>query len=145
MNREVLTEFIKLYGKSSLGGKLAVYDGRTTLYTAGPLLFESQKFVVKMVLTENENKGRSDCTYAHFSVTLQTCLSMQLFTHFKFIGWKPSSRSQSELLVEQTSTILSSSCVDDRGMFLMKSYSFSMLCSRSATLGSITGTLKFLC
>ncbi|RCV32266.1 hypothetical protein SETIT_6G245000v2 [Setaria italica] len=68
VNREVLTEFIKLYGKSSLSGKLAVYDGRTTLYTAGPLLFESQKFVVKMVLTENENKGRVD---TEFEITIQ--------------------------------------------------------------------------
>lgn len=147
MNREVLADLVKFYGKSSLGGKLVVYDGRTTLYTAGPLPFEAQKFVVKMVLTADENKGRSDCTctYAHFSLTLQDCLSMQLFTHFKFTGWRPSLRSQFKLLEEQTSTILSSSCVDDRGMFLRKPHSFSMLCSRSANLGSITGTLMFLC
>ncbi|RLN42616.1 hypothetical protein C2845_PM01G23350 [Panicum miliaceum] len=35
-NREVLNELIKLHGKTLLGGKLPAYDGRKSLYTAGP-------------------------------------------------------------------------------------------------------------
>ncbi|RLN07398.1 hypothetical protein C2845_PM11G24510 [Panicum miliaceum] len=124
VNREVLAELIKLYGKTSLGGKLAVYDGSTALYTAGPLPFESQKFVVQMAFTENKEKG-------------------SYLLPFQFIVWTLSSRSQYESLVEQTSATFSSSCVDDRWTFLIKPYSFLMLCSGTVHPGDITGCLQF--
>ena len=61
MNREVLSELIKLHGKTSLGGKLPAYDGRKSLYTAGPLPFESEEFSVTLVDPEKKDKEMSDC------------------------------------------------------------------------------------
>ncbi|KAK3149042.1 hypothetical protein QOZ80_3AG0212190 [Eleusine coracana subsp. coracana] len=62
-NREVLNELIKLYGKTSLGGKLPAYDGRKSLYTAGSLPFESEEFVVTLVDPEKKEKERSEREY----------------------------------------------------------------------------------
>ena len=58
-NREVLSELIKVHGKTSLGGKLPAYDGRKSLYTAGSLPFESEEFSVTLVDPEKKDKERS--------------------------------------------------------------------------------------
>ncbi|CAN6308884.1 unnamed protein product [Urochloa humidicola] len=62
-NREVLNELIKLHGKTALGGKLPAYDGRKSLYTAGPLPFESEEFVVTLIDPEKKDKERAEREY----------------------------------------------------------------------------------
>ncbi|XP_062191356.1 protein argonaute MEL1-like [Phragmites australis] len=62
-NRDVLSELIKLYGKTSLDGKLAAYDGRKSLYTASSLPFESEEFLVKLVDSEKKGKERAEREY----------------------------------------------------------------------------------
>ncbi|KAJ4817713.1 Argonaute family protein [Rhynchospora pubera] len=47
-NREVMRALVKVYGHSNLEGRLPVYDGRKSLYTAGPLPFESRRFEVSL-------------------------------------------------------------------------------------------------
>uniref|UniRef100_A0ACD5XDA3 Uncharacterized protein n=1 Tax=Avena sativa TaxID=4498 RepID=A0ACD5XDA3_AVESA len=62
-NREVLSELIKVHGKTSLGGKLPAYDGRKSLYTAGSLPFESEEFTVTLVDPEKKDKERAEREY----------------------------------------------------------------------------------
>lgn len=52
VNRDVMTTLVKTYGESHMGKKIPAYDGRKSLYTAGPLPFESKEFVVDL----NDNK-----------------------------------------------------------------------------------------
>ncbi|KAJ1699864.1 hypothetical protein LUZ63_008376 [Rhynchospora breviuscula] len=47
-NREVMRALVKVYGHSNLEGRLPVYYRRKSLYTAGPLPFESQRFEVSL-------------------------------------------------------------------------------------------------
>ncbi|EMS53733.1 Protein argonaute MEL1 [Triticum urartu] len=63
VNREVLSELIKLHGKTSLGGKLPAYDGRKSLYTAGSLPFESEEFSVTLVDPEKKDKEKAEREY----------------------------------------------------------------------------------
>ncbi|KAJ4841784.1 argonaute 5 [Turnera subulata] len=61
VNRDVISTLVELYRQTHLGGRLPAYDGRKSLYTAGPLPFESKEFVVK--LAERDNlAGSSDST-----------------------------------------------------------------------------------
>jgi eukaryotic translation initiation factor 2C len=55
-NRAIMAELIAAH-RHSFGGKLPAYDGRKSIYTAGPLPFESKDFVVKLSDREKE-KGK---------------------------------------------------------------------------------------
>jgi eukaryotic translation initiation factor 2C len=54
VNRAVIGELVTLYRQSHLGGRLPVYDGRNSLYTAGPLPFTTRTF--KIVLLDEEDR-----------------------------------------------------------------------------------------
>ncbi|KAL6882616.1 hypothetical protein ACP4OV_011306 [Aristida adscensionis] len=48
VNRAVMGELVTLYRQSDLGGRLPAYDGRKSLYTAGPLPFTSRTFEITL-------------------------------------------------------------------------------------------------
>ncbi|XP_065869022.1 protein argonaute 5-like isoform X1 [Euphorbia lathyris] len=48
INRQVISQLITQYRQSHLGNRMPAYDGRKSLYTAGPLPFQSKEFVVKL-------------------------------------------------------------------------------------------------
>ncbi|KAH7653568.1 eukaryotic translation initiation factor 2C protein [Dioscorea alata] len=48
VNRAVMEQLVKLYRESHLGGRLPAYDGRKSLYTAGPLPFTSRTFEITL-------------------------------------------------------------------------------------------------
>ncbi|XP_042432340.1 protein argonaute 1C-like [Zingiber officinale] len=54
VNRAVIHQLVSLYRGSHLGGRLPVYDGRKSLYTAGPLPFTSTEF---QIILSNEDDG----------------------------------------------------------------------------------------
>jgi len=56
VNRAVIKQLVSLYKQTHLGGCLPVYDGRKSLYTAGPLPFGSESFVITL-LDEEEGPG----------------------------------------------------------------------------------------
>lgn len=60
MNRAVIKELVNLYRESHLGKRLPVYDGRKSLYTAGPLPFTSKEFVIPLV---DEDVGQGGARY----------------------------------------------------------------------------------
>ncbi|KAL8140385.1 hypothetical protein V2J09_006406 [Rumex salicifolius] len=47
--RKIMSEFVKTYKKTHLANKIPAYDGKKSLYTAGPLPFSSKEFVVKFL------------------------------------------------------------------------------------------------
>ncbi|GAB2268808.1 argonaute 1B [Dionaea muscipula] len=49
VNRAVMGQLVKLYRESHLGKRLPAYDGRKSLYTAGPLPFISNEFKITLV------------------------------------------------------------------------------------------------
>ncbi|KAL2533071.1 Protein argonaute 1 [Abeliophyllum distichum] len=56
VNRAVMEQLVKLYRESHLGRRLPAYDGRKSLYTAGPLPFVSKEFRI-ILLDEEDGPG----------------------------------------------------------------------------------------
>ncbi|CAI9780436.1 unnamed protein product [Fraxinus pennsylvanica] len=56
VNRAVMEHLVKLYKESHLGRRLPAYDGRKSLYTAGPLPFVSKEFII-MLIDEEDGPG----------------------------------------------------------------------------------------
>ncbi|MQL87929.1 hypothetical protein Taro_020482, partial [Colocasia esculenta] len=56
VNRAVMGQLVRLYKESHLGGRLPAYDGRKSLYTAGPLPFNSKEFAITLV-DEDDGTG----------------------------------------------------------------------------------------
>ncbi|GER56724.1 argonaute 1 [Striga asiatica] len=56
VNRAVMEQLVKLYRESHLGKRLPAYDGRKSLYTAGPLPFVSKEFRITL-LDEDDGAG----------------------------------------------------------------------------------------
>ncbi|GER38448.1 argonaute 1 [Striga asiatica] len=56
VNRAVMEQLVKLYKESHLGKRLPAYDGRKSLYTAGPLPFVSKEFRITL-LDEDDGAG----------------------------------------------------------------------------------------
>jgi len=48
---------VRLYKESDLGMRLPAYDGRKSLYTAGPLPFSWREFKIKVVDDEDRVNG----------------------------------------------------------------------------------------
>ncbi|KAL6859181.1 hypothetical protein ACP4OV_018183 [Aristida adscensionis] len=61
--RIILNGFIKLHGKTSLGGKLLAYTGRTSFYTAGLLPFGSEELVITLFDPKKKDKERAEREY----------------------------------------------------------------------------------
>lgn len=56
VSRAVMEELVKLHKVSYLGGRLPAYDGRKSMYTAGPLPFVSKEFHINL-LDEDDGSG----------------------------------------------------------------------------------------
>ncbi|KAG1361119.1 hypothetical protein COCNU_09G005820 [Cocos nucifera] len=56
VNRAVMEQLVRLYRQSYLGGRLPAYDGRKSLYTAGPLPFTSREFQITLI-DEDDGSG----------------------------------------------------------------------------------------
>ncbi|KGN63969.1 protein argonaute 1 [Cucumis sativus] len=57
-NRAVMEQLVKLYRVSHLGDRLPAYDGRKSLYTAGPLPFTSNEFRITLFDEEDGSGGQ---------------------------------------------------------------------------------------
>ncbi|WOK99389.1 protein argonaute MEL1-like [Canna indica] len=65
VNRKVIAELVKLYKEDILGRRLPAYDGRKSLYTAGPLPFEVKDFVVKLSGDDRRREKEFKVTIKH--------------------------------------------------------------------------------
>ncbi|KAL8170239.1 hypothetical protein V2J09_022043 [Rumex salicifolius] len=57
----VMSELVRLYKLSHLGSRIPAYDGKKSLYTAGPLPFQSSQFIVP--LAEEQGAQRKEKKY----------------------------------------------------------------------------------
>ncbi|KAF5196993.1 argonaute [Thalictrum thalictroides] len=55
VNRAVMSQLVDLFRQSHLGNRLPAYDGRKSLYTAGPLPFSSKEFLITLVDEDDGN------------------------------------------------------------------------------------------
>ncbi|XP_052875109.1 protein argonaute 1-like isoform X3 [Gossypium arboreum] len=64
VNRAVMEQLVKLYRESYLGKHLPAYDGRKSLYTAGPLPFVSKEFRITLI-DDDDGSGmqRRECEF----------------------------------------------------------------------------------
>ncbi|KAG6545178.1 hypothetical protein Mapa_013290 [Marchantia paleacea] len=53
VNRAVMEQLVRLYRETELGRRLPAYDGRKSLYTAGPLPFQSKEFQINLLDEED--------------------------------------------------------------------------------------------
>lgn len=63
MNRAVMAQLVTMYRDSHLGKRLPAYDGRKSLYTAGPLPFVSKEFKITLL---DEDDGSGSTRSLHF-------------------------------------------------------------------------------
>lgn len=73
-----MEQLVKLYRESHLGKRLPAYDGRKSLYTAGPLPFVHKEF--KIVLTD-EDDGSGTARYN---------LDVLLYVNISFLNFQVS-------------------------------------------------------
>ncbi|PSR89903.1 Protein argonaute like [Actinidia chinensis var. chinensis] len=59
--RDIISALVASYRESHLGKRWPAYDGRKSLYTAGPLPFASKEFVVKLV--DEDSLARRERTF----------------------------------------------------------------------------------
>ncbi|KAH9700137.1 protein argonaute 5 [Citrus sinensis] len=48
INRQIISQLINLYRLTHLGERMPAYDGMKSIYTAGPLPFESKEFIITL-------------------------------------------------------------------------------------------------
>ncbi|KAF5469288.1 hypothetical protein F2P56_013372 [Juglans regia] len=58
VNRAVMEQLVRLYRESHLGKRLPAYDGRKSLYTAGPLPFLSKEFKITLIDEDDGSGGQ---------------------------------------------------------------------------------------
>lgn len=65
----MIKELVNLYKASYLGGRLPAYDGRKSLYTAGPLPFTSQEFQITLV-DDDDGSGSERSVIQRFLINM---------------------------------------------------------------------------
>ncbi|VVA93223.1 unnamed protein product [Arabis nemorensis] len=86
VNRDVMTTLVRNYGESHLAQKIPAYDGRKSLYTAGPLPFESKEFVVD--LKDKKVDGSSSRKERQFKVVIKMASRPDLYQLQEFLRRK---------------------------------------------------------
>ncbi|KAI4374454.1 hypothetical protein MLD38_012447 [Melastoma candidum] len=69
VNRQVMKKLVDLYKESLLGNRLPAYDGRKSLYTAGPLPFQSKEF--RITLIDDEEGAGAQRREREFKVVIK--------------------------------------------------------------------------
>ncbi|XP_044983960.1 protein argonaute 12-like [Hordeum vulgare subsp. vulgare] len=79
-NRSIINQLIKLY-KEHLDGRLPVYDGRKSLYTAGALPFKNKVFVVKLANAAKGNQREEE-----YKVTVKLASNLDMYSLRQFLA-----------------------------------------------------------
>jgi eukaryotic translation initiation factor 2C len=78
VNRAVMEQLVRLYRDSHLGKRLPAYDGRKSLYTAGPLPFISKDFRITLVDEDDGSGGQRSVYYVYYHLLLHVQLQPYL-------------------------------------------------------------------
>ncbi|PWZ58541.1 Protein argonaute 12 [Zea mays] len=77
-NRWIIKELVNLY-KQHLDGRRPVYDGRKSLFTAGPLPFQSKEFVLMLTNHERGRQGEKEYKVAIKDAARIDMYSLKMF------------------------------------------------------------------
>uniref|UniRef100_A0A8R7UUN6 Argonaute linker 1 domain-containing protein n=1 Tax=Triticum urartu TaxID=4572 RepID=A0A8R7UUN6_TRIUA len=101
VNRAVIGQLVTLFRHSLLGGRLPAYDGRKSLYTAGPLPFTSRTF--NIVLQDEDDKlGGAQVAQRrekHFTVAIKFAARADLHHLAMFLAGKQPDAPQEAIQV----------------------------------------------
>uniref|UniRef100_A0A7I4BGJ8 Argonaute family member n=1 Tax=Physcomitrium patens TaxID=3218 RepID=A0A7I4BGJ8_PHYPA len=97
INRAVMEQLVKLYRESHLGTRLPAYDGRKSLYTAGPLPFQSREFEIS--LTDEEDGSNQLRRARHFKVVIKFAARADLHHLGEFLAGRQADAPQEALQV----------------------------------------------
>ncbi|OVA19450.1 Argonaute/Dicer protein [Macleaya cordata] len=86
VNRAIISQLVEMHRKSHLGNRLPAYDGRKSLYTAGPLPFNSKEFIIK--LADKDGKGSSTRKDREFKVVIKFASRPDLHHLRQFLSGK---------------------------------------------------------
>ncbi|KAF8651872.1 hypothetical protein HU200_063119 [Digitaria exilis] len=98
VNRAVMAELVTLYRQSQLGGRLPAYDGRKSLYTAGPLPFTSRTFEITLQDEEDSLSGSQGAQRA-FRVVIKFAARADLHHLAMFLAGRQADAPQEALQV----------------------------------------------
>ncbi|CAL9759948.1 unnamed protein product [Musa acuminata subsp. burmannicoides] len=97
VNRALMEHLVKLYREAYLGGRLPVYDGRKSLYTAGPLPFTSREFHISL---DNEDDGSGmERRHRTFRVVIKLAARVNLHRLEMFLAGRQADAPQEALQV----------------------------------------------
>ncbi|KAI4326460.1 hypothetical protein MLD38_031773 [Melastoma candidum] len=99
VSRKVMKKLVDQYRGSHLGKRLPVYDGRKSLYTAGPLPFMSNEFKVILVDEDEEDGSAGRRKEKEFEVTINLVSRTDLHGLGLFLQGKQASPPQEALQV----------------------------------------------
>ncbi|KAE8663941.1 Protein argonaute 1A [Hibiscus syriacus] len=97
VNRAVMAQLVKLYQESHLGKRLPAYDGRKSLYTAGPLPFVSKEF--KITLIDDDDGSGMQRRERDFKVVIKFAAHADLHHLGLFLQGKQADAPQEALQV----------------------------------------------
>ncbi|KAJ3672312.1 hypothetical protein LUZ60_007033 [Juncus effusus] len=97
MNRAVIERLVKDHREAYLGGRLPVYDGRKSLYTAGALPFQSREFHVTW--TEEDDGSGNERRQKNFTVVIKLAARVDLHHLEMFLAGRQADAPQEALQV----------------------------------------------
>ncbi|KAJ3692123.1 hypothetical protein LUZ60_012473 [Juncus effusus] len=99
VNRAVMAELVNLYRQNYLGGRLPAYDGRKSLYTAGPLPFTSRTFDITLHDEEESLTGTQQRRERMFRVVIKFAARADLHHLAMFLAGRQADAPQEALQV----------------------------------------------
>ncbi|XP_042392893.1 protein argonaute 1B-like [Zingiber officinale] len=96
VNRAVMEQLVRIYRQSYLGGRLPAYDGRKSLYTAGPLPFTLRDF--QIILDEDDGSG-TERRQRTFRVVIKLAARIDLHHLGMFLAGRQADAPQEALQV----------------------------------------------
>ncbi|KAF7087370.1 hypothetical protein CFC21_090567 [Triticum aestivum] len=99
VNRAVINELVSLHRATYLGGRLPAYDGRKSLYTAGPLPFASKEFQITLLDDDNGSGSASQRRQRNFKVVIKFAARADLHRLGMFLAGRHAEAPQEALQV----------------------------------------------
>ncbi|OWM82968.1 hypothetical protein CDL15_Pgr005368 [Punica granatum] len=96
VNRQVMKKLVDTYRESHLGKRLPAYDGRKSLYTAGPLPFVSSDFRITLI---DEDEGGNQRREREFKVVIKLAARADLHHLGMFLQGRQAEAPQDALQV----------------------------------------------
>lgn len=88
VNRAVMGQLVTLYKETHLGNRLPAYDGRKSLYTAGPLPFQNREFRITLIDEDDGTGGQRfifECPLFYFIFSIVFIVSSVFIMMFFFL------------------------------------------------------------